>query len=153
MLFNFDALTIAVGILFAWVITLTILLVQTNLHYGRLIKNVSKKDLKTVLNELLTKTELNQKQMQSLEEQLKKLDLKGHDFIQKIGLVRFNPFSQTGGDQSFSLALLDAKNNGFVLSSLHSRESTRFYAKTIKEGVGDGHELSKEERQAIKNAQ
>ncbi|PIP52221.1 hypothetical protein COW80_00070 [Candidatus Beckwithbacteria bacterium CG22_combo_CG10-13_8_21_14_all_01_47_9] len=150
---NFDLITIAVGVLFAWVIALTILLVQTSLHFRRLTKNVSKKDLKTVLEDILAKTDLNQKQIQAVAGNLKKLDSKSLGFIQKIGFVRFNPFNQTGGDQSFCLALLDAKANGFVLSSLHSRESTRFYAKTVKEGGGDGHELSKEERQAVTHAQ
>ena len=138
--------------LLVWVISLTVLLVQTNLHYRRLTKNVSQKDLKTVLNNLLTKSDLSQKQLQALASQLDKLADHSLKFIQKVGFVRFNPFSQTGGDQSFCLALLDAKNNGFVLSSLHSRESTRFYAKTVKEGKGEGHDLSKEERQAVKNA-
>ena len=72
--------------------------------------------------------------------------------LQKIGFVRFNPFPQTGGDQSFCLSLLDEKDNGFVLSSLHSRDATRFYAKTVKAGQGDGYELSIEEVKAIKNA-
>ena len=76
--------------------------------------------------------------------------MKSH--IQKVGFVRFNPFPQTGGDQSFSLSLLDENDNGFVLSSLHSRDTTRFYAKTIKNGQGDGYELSKEEKKAIKNS-
>ena len=153
MLFNVDLMTIAVGLLFAWVIALTILLAQTSWHYRRLTKNVSKKDLKAVLEEMLTKTDLNQKQIQTVANNFKKLDGKSLGFIQKIGFVRFNPFPQTGGDQSFCLALLDAKGNGFVLSSLHSRDHTRFYAKTVKAGVGDGHELSKEERQAVTHAQ
>jgi len=152
MLLGFDLITIAVGILFAWVITLTILLVQNGIHYRRLTKNVSKKDLKTVLEDLLSRADLTQKQVQALVANLKKMDTKSLGFIQKIGFVRFNPFPQTGGDQSFCLALLDAKGNGFVLSSLHSRESTRFYAKTVKEGKSEGHELSKEERQAVNNA-
>lgn len=152
MLLDFDLNTIAVGILFAWVITLTILLVQNGIHYRRLTKNVSKKDLKTVLEDLLSRADLTQKQVQAVTASLKKLDTKSLGFIQKIGFVRFNPFPQTGGDQSFCLALLDAKGNGFVLSSLHSRESTRFYAKTLKEGKSEGHELSKEERQAVNNA-
>src|SRR3989344_9465743 len=149
----FDVITIAVGILFAWVITLTALLVRIGIFYRRLTKNVSKKDLKTVLEDLLSRSELTQKQLQTLESGLKKLDSRSLNFIQKVGFVRFNPFKQTGGDQSFCLAILDAKDSGFVLSSLHSREATRFYAKTVREGKGEGgHELSKEERQAIKNA-
>ncbi len=153
MISNFGLLEILNFILLAWLITLTILLVQTIAHYRRLTKNSTAKDLKAVLTELLERAESNHKQIETLAVRQKKSDVKSLSFIQKIGLVRFNPFSQTGGDQSFSLALLDANDDGFVLSSLHSRDHTRLYAKTIKKGQSVGHELSKEERQALKDAQ
>jgi hypothetical protein len=71
--------------------------------------------------------------------------------FQRVGLVRFNPFEDTGGNQSFALALLDAEGNGWVLSSLHSRTATRVYAKAIRDGRSDGA-LSEEEAAAIKQA-
>lgn len=71
--------------------------------------------------------------------------------LQRVGLVRFNPFEDTGGNQSFALALLDAEGNGWVLSSLHARTGTRVYAKAIREGRSDGA-LSDEETAAIKQA-
>jgi hypothetical protein len=72
--------------------------------------------------------------------------------MRRRGLVRFNPFAGTGGNQSFCLALLDGEDNGLVISSLHSREVTRIYAKPIKKGKSAGYQLSTEEIQAIKNA-
>ena len=71
--------------------------------------------------------------------------------FQRVGLVRFNPFEDTGGNQSFALALLDADGNGWVLSSLHARTGTRVYAKSIRGGRSDGA-LSEEETAAIKQA-
>lgn len=71
--------------------------------------------------------------------------------IQKTGIVRFNPFNDVGGNQSFAIALLDEKNNGFVISSLFVKEGNRVYAKAIKEGKSE-HTLSKEEIEAIKLA-
>ena len=71
--------------------------------------------------------------------------------FQHVGLVRFNPFEDTGGNQSFALALLDADGNGWVLSSLHARTGTRVYAKAIHGGRSDGA-LSEEETAAIKQA-
>jgi hypothetical protein len=71
--------------------------------------------------------------------------------FQRVGLVRFNPFEDTGGNQSFALALLDAEGNGWVLSSLHARTGTRVYAKAIRGGRSDGA-LSEEETAAIKQA-
>lgn len=138
--------------LFVWVIVITVFLIRSILHYRRLTKNITKKDLKNVLNEILTKVDLNQKDLKDLSEALSKARKSMQSHIQKIGFVRFNPFPQTGGDQSFSLSLLDEKDNGFVLSSLHSRDTTRFYAKTIKSGQPEGSKLSEEEKKAIKNA-
>ena len=57
--------------------------------------------------------------------------------FQRVGLVRYNPFEETGGNQSFALALLDADGDGWVLSSLHARTGTRVYAKAIVGGRSD----------------
>lgn len=67
------------------------------------------------------------------------------------GLVRFNAFDDTGGNQSFALALLDADADGFVLSSLHSRQATRLYVKRISAGSSE-LPLSQEEAQAVEQA-
>jgi len=72
--------------------------------------------------------------------------------LQKTGLIRFNPFTNTGGDQSFVLAILNGHNDGFVISSLHSRDQTRTFAKSVKAGLGQKSELSKEEKSAIEMA-
>ena len=69
----------------------------------------------------------------------------------QIGLVRFNPFNDTGGDQSFCLALLDHHNSGIVISSIHARTGTRFYAKRIIAGK-PSHPLSEEEQAAYASA-
>ena len=71
--------------------------------------------------------------------------------FQRVGLVRYNPFEETGGNQSFALALLDAGGNGWVLSSLHARSGTRVYAKAIKAGRADTG-LSDEETAALGQA-
>lgn len=70
---------------------------------------------------------------------------------QKISVVRFNPFGDTGGDQSFVLAVLDAHDSGYILTSIHGREGTRVYIKPIDYGQSK-YTLSKEEQQAIKQA-
>lgn len=71
--------------------------------------------------------------------------------FQRVGLVRFNPFEDTGGNQSFALALLDANGDGLVLSSLHSRAGTRVYAKAINGGRSETA-LSEEEAEAVRQA-
>ena len=71
--------------------------------------------------------------------------------ISRIGLVRFDAFADAGGAQSFALALVDDDGDGIVLTSLHSRPTTRVYVKAIRRGVADAP-LSGEEEQALRDA-
>ena len=72
--------------------------------------------------------------------------------VQRVAVKRFNPFGDTGSDQSFSLALLSEKGDGVVLSSLHGRSGTRVYAKPVRLAKQDSYELSVEEEDVIKEA-
>ncbi len=74
-----------------------------------------------------------------------------HRTIQKVAVVRYNPFSDTGGDQSFAIALLDSLGNGLVVSSLHGRTETRVFAKPVQ-GGRSRYALSDEEQDAIRRA-
>jgi hypothetical protein len=69
----------------------------------------------------------------------------------RVGLVRFNPFEDTGGNQSFALALLDGRGDGFIVSSLHARAGTRLYAKAVAGGTSETA-LSEEESEALRQA-
>jgi len=71
--------------------------------------------------------------------------------VQKTAVVRYNPFADTGSNMSFAIALLDGHDSGLVVSSLHSREGTRIYAKPVKEGESK-NTLTGEEKQAIAEA-
>lgn len=66
----------------------------------------------------------------------------------KFSLIRYNPFSDTGGEQSFVLSLLNPSGSGILITSLHSRDKTRLYAKEVKNGKAET-ELSAEEKQAL----
>ncbi|PIZ89905.1 MAG: hypothetical protein COX88_01150 [Candidatus Nealsonbacteria bacterium CG_4_10_14_0_2_um_filter_35_20] len=72
--------------------------------------------------------------------------------FQKLGIVRFNPFKEMGGDQSFSLALLDKEDNGLLITSLYTREGNRVFAKPLVKGISK-YQLSEEEKEAIRKAQ
>ena len=69
----------------------------------------------------------------------------------RVGLVRYNPFEETGGNQSFALAVIDANGDGFVVSSLHARQGTRVYGKAVVRGAAETA-LSDEEAEALKQA-
>lgn len=110
-----------------------------------------KKDLEQILvdqNRSLTQAH---REIVGLEERLANLYELNRRNVQKIGFVKFNPFDDAGGNISFALALLDAKDNGMIISSLHGRESMRVYAKTITAGKSD-IKLTEEEERAITEA-
>ncbi len=71
--------------------------------------------------------------------------------LQKVGVVRFNPFAGSGGNFSFSIALLNGHNNGLVITSMHGREQNRIYSKKIQDGKSDT-QLTAEEQQAVAEA-
>lgn len=92
-----------------------------------------------------------EKKLQSVSEELKKLQKESKFSIKRLGLIRFNPFKDMGGEQSFSIALLDSNNSGVVITSLYAREGNRVYAKSIEKGKSS-HPLMKEEQEAINKA-
>jgi hypothetical protein len=109
-------------------------------------------DLESVLTASLEETKELDQEIQELYEisnRLRDLVLKS---VHKTSVLRFNPFKEVGGNQSFSVALLDGKNSGLVFSSLHTREGTRVYAKPVTAGEPDGFPFTDEERQAIHEA-
>ncbi|MBV8082711.1 MAG: DUF4446 family protein [Candidatus Eremiobacteraeota bacterium] len=68
--------------------------------------------------------------------------------LQHVGFVRFNAFADVGSELSYALAAVDGRGNGFLISSIYSREEVRSYAKAIREFATD-KDLSAEERQAL----
>jgi hypothetical protein len=108
-------------------------------------------DLGDVLGAHLERVHTLGREVERLGTRTDRLEAGAVRAFQRVGLVRFNPFEDTGGNQSFALALLDAEGNGWVLSSLHARTGTRVYAKAIRAGRSDGA-LSEEETAALKQA-
>lgn len=119
-------------------------------HYNSLTKGATQKDLLSSLNLFIAKSENNQRGLEELKKSLENEISENKHHLQKVGFKRFNPFTDTGGNQSFTLALLDEIGDGVVISSLHSRENTRVYAKNVIKGEPDDQVLSKDEQQLIK---
>jgi len=111
----------------------------------------SKKEPKD-LKELLSQFKILNKDLERIDQELEGLKKKHSFSVQKIGIVRYNPFSQVGGDQSFSLAALDGNNDGVIITSYYTREGNRVYGKPVKGGKSE-YSLSEEEKQAIIKAQ
>ena len=103
------------------------------------------------LKEVLSSFENLERNFEKLSNELENLKKESRFSIQKIGIVRFNPFSEVGSDQSFSIALLDKNDSGVVITSLYTREENRVYGKPIEAGKS-AYSLSDEEKQAIEKA-
>lgn len=140
------------GAIFLWLVLISIFLFKTLSHYKNLTKDVSKKDLLSSLNHLIAKAEENASDISKVSDLLASVIEKDKKHLQKIGFLRYNPFVDTGGDQSFSLCLLDENGDGIVISSLHSRENTRLYSKMIHGSKAENQVFSKEEQEVIKLA-
>lgn len=146
-----EYVSIALSVVSLVVVAFTVFLyLRLQSHYGKLTGNINGKNLKNVLEDILRATNQNKKDIDFLKKYCDTIQKEGNFHIQKVGLLRFNPFKDTGGDQSFIISLVDGENNGVIISGLYSRSGTRWYAKRIKGGKGVEHELSDEEKQALK---
>lgn len=141
-----------VGVLI-WLIILSVIFIRLLLHYTRLTQGSNKRNLKQILENILNSLGENNTQIEQLIERCETIEKEAETHLQKVGVVRFNPFADAGGDQSFVVALLNEHKNGVVISSLHSRSGTRIYAKPIQNGRGTKYDLSKEELEALKQAE
>ncbi len=106
----------------------------------------------TLLTGLRRQVQQNSERVAALERALEALQAASARKAGRIGVVRFNPFHETGGDQSFSVALLDDEGNGVVITSLFSRDGTRIYAKPVENGQSP-YPLADEEVEALRRAQ
>jgi len=95
-----------------------------------------------------------EKYLKSLEQRIEQLEKeieKERAALKKASLIRYNPFKGEGGDQSFSLALLDEEDKGFTLTAIYTHEGVRVFAKPVIKGESQ-YQLSDEEKEAIKKA-
>ncbi|MCX6720301.1 MAG: DUF4446 family protein [Candidatus Staskawiczbacteria bacterium] len=124
---------------------------KANKKIDKLLENGKVKDFKDIF---LNQKERNDDLVKQLKEaflRIDKLDKISERTVQKIGVVRFDSVNGTGGKQSFAVAVLDDKNDGFVISSLFVNEGNRVFAKPVKNGKSE-YTLSKEELEAIDQA-
>ena len=109
------------------------------------------RDLAGVLDAHLARVLAVARRQDELDSRAVVLETQAGRSVQGVGFVRFNTFEDTGGNQSFALALLDPAGDGVVLNSLHARNQTRLYAKGVRAGTAEGA-LSDEEAEAIRLA-
>jgi hypothetical protein len=117
-------------------------------QYQHLMMGTSGGNLESMLNEHIAQVRETANRVESVDQLAHRLEKAAYFSLQHLGVVRYNPFSGTGGDQSFAIALVDGHGNGVVLSSLHARDLTRVYAKPLQKWEST-YSLTDEEKQAI----
>jgi len=145
-------ITYLVGAVFVWLIFLTFIVVKLRNHYYNLTSRTKKEKLDEILDLLLDEDKKNSREIDLIKTELKKQIELSQLHLQKVGLIRFNPFERMGGEQSFVVAFLDKENSGIILNFIYTRDGLRVYTKKVKKGKGEEYDLSDEEKKAIERS-
>lgn len=146
------AFPVALGFLAGWLLVLSFLVWRQSNFLRLLFPKSGERDIRRKFKELTEAIDGFKTQLNRLEGSVTEVQGQGRKHIQKVGLSRFNPYDDTGGDQSFSVALLDDLGSGIVVTSLHARSGTRVFGKEILSGESGKYQLSKEEELVIEKA-
>lgn len=131
---------------------LTFFIRRQNSFLKSLFPKSSGRDIRIRFEEVTKQVLDYRKELDNLRNKLTEVEKLGLRHVQKAALLRYNPYNDTGGDQSFSLAMLDSCGSGTVLTSLHARSGTRVFAKPVKSGKGSKYRLSEEEEKVCEAA-
>ncbi|MEW6226081.1 MAG: DUF4446 family protein [Chloroflexota bacterium] len=152
---SIGAIAVALAIACAVLVVLVLVLLRRTSRLDRRLRGVTRgaegKSLEAILDAHLDKVYAVARDLDDLAARAAVLEATQRRALQRIGLVRYNPFEDTGGNQSFALAVVDARGDGFVVSSLHARAGTRVYGKAIAGGRAEAA-LSAEEAEALRLA-
>ena len=132
--------------------TMIVKLISINKKYKNFMEKIGDgKNIEEDLENYMYRVERVEKQNAEITGYVKSLDKDLEKCVQKIGIIRYNAFKDTGSDLSFALALLDENNDGVVLNGIYSREMSNIYAKPVEDGKSS-YTISEEESEAIKRA-
>ncbi len=152
---NIGAVVLALAAACIVLAVLAILLVRRSSRFDRRLRGLTRgaegQSLEAILDAHLDKVYAVARDLDELTARAAVIESIQRRTFQRVGLVRFNPYEDTGGNQSFALAVVDAQGNGFVISSLHARAGTRVYGKSVSAG-GSESTLSGEEMEALRIA-
>ena len=116
--------------------------------YAKFMSGKNAKSLEKDIMGLYEDNKLIKASMEKNRKDIENLYRKLGGTFQKMGIVKYDAFNQMGGQLSFSLALLDENDNGFIINSVHSAEGCYSYTKEIKNGLCD-ISLGDEEKKAL----
>jgi hypothetical protein len=144
-------LMIILGLLILTIVVLAIFVFQANTRINRLLQGKDSKSMEDTFNYLIDEVKRMNENQVIIEKSLHNLNGRLRKSITGFKTIRFNPFPESGSNQSFAIALVNEEGDGVVISSLYSREKMSVFAKPIKEGKSS-FELTTEEKRALDEA-
>lgn len=145
------AMTILILLALVVFISINMKLSKMNKRYRKMMQGMDGQNIEGLLMTHIDDVRHAMKKVDALSQEYQRLSGIADTCVQNVGIVRFNAFEDTGSDLSFAIALLDANNNGVVISSIFGRSESRTYAKPITDGQSP-YFLSEEEKQALSKA-
>jgi len=145
------ALTLLLVVGAVWVFDLQTRLRRLERRYDSLFSSEEDPNFAAALERMAVRFSKMNARTERLGVRLEEMDRTLLHCVQGVGFVRYSAFEDTGGDQSFSLALVDGEGDGVVFSALYGRDATRVYAKPV-EGWTSSRTLAAEEEQALTGA-
>jgi hypothetical protein len=145
------ALAVAVVLLVVWQGSTNLRLNRLLRQYRQLATGIEGQPLDELLQKILDRGAIESQTLSRLESDLSRLGAEVQTHIQNVGLVRYNAFDDTGGDQSYALALLDDNGNGAIVNGLFHRTECRVYVKPVQDWKSI-YSMSDEESEAIRKA-
>lgn len=144
-------LLLIVGVLVIWIGTIEYRMMRQNRTLRALFNGRTGADLEQVLREYMERMDRTDQMIRDFNQRATQIEERVPFTVSHLGVVRFNPFADKGGDQSFAVAFLDDHHDGVVFTGLHSRADVRVYAKPIVGGTST-YPLTNEESEAINRA-
>lgn len=142
---------IIIILLFIMVIVLFKAVGRVETRYRKLMKGTSNNNLEDMLLEKLNSIEDSKETSEKALKECERLEIKMKDCIQKVAIMRYKAFENVGSDLSFSIAMLDDKNDGVMLTGIYGRQESTTYAKPIDKGISR-YDLSEEELYVLNEA-
>lgn len=144
---DFDTLIILGLIIIVGLLTAEIL--RLNERLRRIFHGKTGEDMEEAIIEIIKTIKKQDNEIEEIHKKDNDLDSRLKKSIQRVNTIRFNPFHDQGGNQSFATSFLDENGDGVVISSLYSRDKVSVYAKPVAKHQSE-YELSEEEKEAIK---
>ncbi|WP_125154220.1 DUF4446 family protein [Clostridium rectalis] len=144
-------LIVIIILLFILVIAQSKAISRLESKYKKFMRGVDNKNIEELINNYLDRVDRATKETGEMRDLYKMLDSKLQSCIQKVSIMRYRAFEDVGSDLSYSIALLNDKNNGIILTGIYGRNESTTYAKPIDKGISR-YDLSDEEKHVLDEA-